>query len=56
MRAKENKRSQAMAKKAFMATVRNIQGKNVAVSEETVLQDVTNIVEEVREGKHTREK
>lgn len=45
----EYQRYQEIAKKAFLATVNDIQARNKDVSEEEVMKDVTEVVEEVRQ-------
>jgi prevent-host-death family protein len=54
MSPKEYERYKAIAKKTFLSTVARIQAKNAHVSEEEVLKDVTEVVEEVRQERYER--
>ena len=54
MSPEEYKRYKTIAKKAFFDTVTRIRAKNANVSEEEVLKDVTEAVEEVRQERYER--
>lgn len=52
----EYQRYKEIAKKAFMATVAGIQGKNTNTKEKEVMKNVTQITEEVRQQSYERGK
>lgn len=52
----EYQRYKEIAKKAFFATVKDIQARNANVSEDEVMKDVTEVVEEVRQEMYERGK
>ena len=56
MSPEEYNRYKEIAKKAFLATVQNIQAKNINVKENEVQQDVADTVEEVRKELYERGK
>lgn len=52
----ELKRYQEIAKKAFSNTVSDIQAKNIAVNENELVEDVTKVVEEVRQERYDQDR
>lgn len=52
----EYQRYKEIAKKTFFATVKDIQARNANVSEDEVMKDVTEVVEEVRQEMYERGK